>query len=807
MPDQLTPFPIRTMLYQTSDLKPLWIPNPVIYLLLDGTASLAMAQDTLLLPKNRVQLVSPYIVHSITCSGMLLQITLDISYFEHCLSKPLHHNFFCSAASETDRDIKASLRHALVQYILVAQKPSGFDAEAAAWAFHIMDLLQSSFVLLEDSSDQTPKSSLYLSKAIDYMNLNFASIRFASEIAAHCHIAESYMSRLFKEYTGISTAAYLERIRLGHACSMLSGSRTSITEIAHSCGFPSSRSLSDSFQRQFGMLPSEFRRQPIMSPAPFASNELTSLLLPLAALPSPSPESREVIQFPFCSFYQPGSAIDRSFFRTLNIGPVSRMFTHKIQQILNSFDMFGFQYAYITDLMHSDAMPSLCLDDGSIQYSFVKIDEALDLLLSHKLTPFLNVDTAIPLLSTQNNKTYSTQAEKIWLDRLYQLFTHLIHRYGIDCISAWRFTAFIYPYEPAQFQTGQGIPALNRLFLHAIQVIKTVHPLLSLYAPPFYSPYSRPLLYALESFLSQCGSTLPPALLFYVPPVLKDDTLLCCHPSYDELQILLDSVHPIIHSFYNGHTDIHVVQWMPFSNGRNYLSDTIATVPYLARCFTRHHNHFSSVAYASISDYFDPFPDAKLEFYGFSGFLTRSGICKPSYFLLWILCHIQGEILCQGDGYFICRENDLLQIFFYNPNGIYARQDFVDFGILLEEHPSTKISQYFIKDEEKIMTTNNRYAVYEGISRVYRAILKDLKHPRYYFSAHYITRQKGNPFQTLLDNGGEEAARPWEIQNLRDNNTLGWYHQFIIPQNGEYQLEQRLEPNELMHIIISPKQL
>lgn len=69
----------------------------------------------------------------------------------------------------------------------------------------------------------------------------------------------AYLSRYFKQCTGISFPEYVNRCRVDEACYLLKNSRQSILQTAYECGFDSLRSFNRNFRRITGMTPCEYQ--------------------------------------------------------------------------------------------------------------------------------------------------------------------------------------------------------------------------------------------------------------------------------------------------------------------------------------------------------------------------------------------------------------------------------------------------------------------------------------------------------------------------------------------------------------------
>lgn len=99
-----------------------------------------------------------------------------------------------------------------------------------------------------------------LNAILDYCQKNYRSPLKQSNVASALHISESYLSHVFSAKMEINFCRYLNILRTGEACRLLTEGNNSITEIAYDCGFSSLRSFNRAFFDQMGMTPREYKR-------------------------------------------------------------------------------------------------------------------------------------------------------------------------------------------------------------------------------------------------------------------------------------------------------------------------------------------------------------------------------------------------------------------------------------------------------------------------------------------------------------------------------------------------------------------
>ena len=71
----------------------------------------------------------------------------------------------------------------------------------------------------------------------------------------------SWFRKMFRDYTNISPARYMQELRLQEACRLLSGTAMSIKEIAFRLGYSNALYFSAEFRRFTGESPRNFRRR------------------------------------------------------------------------------------------------------------------------------------------------------------------------------------------------------------------------------------------------------------------------------------------------------------------------------------------------------------------------------------------------------------------------------------------------------------------------------------------------------------------------------------------------------------------
>ena len=95
----------------------------------------------------------------------------------------------------------------------------------------------------------------------DYINLHLEEKLSLRELAGHFKYAESYLSRKFREETGLSFKEYVRSQRLHRAKALLKDPTLEIRDISEQLNFCTPSYFAEQFRAEFGVSPTEWREQ------------------------------------------------------------------------------------------------------------------------------------------------------------------------------------------------------------------------------------------------------------------------------------------------------------------------------------------------------------------------------------------------------------------------------------------------------------------------------------------------------------------------------------------------------------------
>ena len=97
-------------------------------------------------------------------------------------------------------------------------------------------------------------------KIREKLNQNYNKPLDLRLVSMEFSVSVSHLTRLFKEYTGVTPKEYITQIRLNKAMLLLSESNENILEVAYAIGFKSLSSFYKCFKDNTGCTPKEYRK-------------------------------------------------------------------------------------------------------------------------------------------------------------------------------------------------------------------------------------------------------------------------------------------------------------------------------------------------------------------------------------------------------------------------------------------------------------------------------------------------------------------------------------------------------------------
>ena len=108
--------------------------------------------------------------------------------------------------------------------------------------------------------EKKAKQSEAVTEMTEYIRLNYKEKLKLSELAKRYNYSLSYISKKFKDETGVGFSEYLQRIRIEQSCRLLENSDLRISEVAARVGYDNVKFFNKVFKETLDLTPREFRK-------------------------------------------------------------------------------------------------------------------------------------------------------------------------------------------------------------------------------------------------------------------------------------------------------------------------------------------------------------------------------------------------------------------------------------------------------------------------------------------------------------------------------------------------------------------
>ena len=238
-----------------------WHTSIEIFAVMEGHLEFFMNKEEYPLKAGEQLIINSNEIHSIHAAERNKTVVLQIplKQFENYFTA---QRFIRFRSQDAEADGKlASLIKKL--YKVYTARDTGYEFGTMSLFYEIMYMLVKNYRLTEAHEKEIRHSRKLdtLSKITTYMREHYKEDLKLSDLAATFGYSDAYLSRMFQKYAKINYKTYLQDIRMAYAYRDLMNTDRPISQIALDNGFCSSRGFSGEFQKRYGILPSEMRKQ------------------------------------------------------------------------------------------------------------------------------------------------------------------------------------------------------------------------------------------------------------------------------------------------------------------------------------------------------------------------------------------------------------------------------------------------------------------------------------------------------------------------------------------------------------------
>lgn len=791
-----------------------------LLLMLKGSAELVCDDRVTVMHADDIAAINANSMHSLRADGPFTVVSLLID-IQAADAQGKDARYDCNSACDNDKGRYYPLKQLLARLV----KGNASDAEEN-YLFNRSTMYSILFVLAKNfraqGNDREKSTQKYLERLNDiikYIDEHYREGLTLNRLAETQHLSAPYLSSFFEKYMGVNFMTYYNELRFERATNELLTSDNSVEMIALNNGFSNPRSYVALFKKKYGTLPSIYRHRPHeaeKTQAPEGNDDALESSLGLLAkyLPSsasapndaaPAPASTKTISKERISINHTERTLRHTFKVFTAVGRAKELLLADVQKMLRELQSeIGYEYIKFHGLLSDDMLVYTEDERGTPHYSFVFIDMALDFVTSLSLKPLIQFSfMPSQLASIPDKNVYASPFNisppkdiKKWTDLVRALTEHLIERYGIKAVRSWLFCVWNEPDTTDimfGFKNDEDFYLLHKCTYAAL---KNIDKGLKVGSPSLLVTTNLSQDWC-KRFIAWCrlNDCLPDFMnIHYYDNDFSEDSASQhrpAHPAHNRLNSdenaftkCLAHARNMFDELGIGGLPVYLTEWNLTVSHRNLLNDTCFKSCYLTKNLLENYDGLDSFGYWVLTDLIEETQPSKEQFHGGLGLFTRDGIKKPHYYAFVFLNKLGNRLIERGEGYFIARSANGIQIILYNYehfNHLYASGETFD------------------------MTFTERYTPFSQLGKMDISLeLTDVPNGTYDIREHIINQQSGSAFDEWVNMGAPQLTTE-DLDYLKHISVPRVYARSESISGHTLQIAANLEPLEVRYIDITLK--
>ena len=673
--------------------------------------------------------------------------------------------FWCNSAAEKSESYE-KMRYYIRQIFNQYQATEGQAiALKNSIYYQLIYLITSDFIVKKGMQQYDSLRGIQderMNEIMSYIMTRYNEPITLQELADRLYLSHAYLSKYIKKNFGMSFLKLLNNIRLEHAVSELIYSNKPILKVAMDNGFANLASFNQVFKESYHLTPAEYRLEMQKKSETSGSSQevensdevmekvdqyLTSNLV------STTDAADSVVSVLEVESGQREKTV-RYWQKMINIGPIENLLRYDVREQLKYLkETLGFEYVRFWQIYSERMM--IQIGEQNTKHNFTLMDQVLDFLREIKVKPhielgfkghtfFTKVDHSMlsmnrqnPILQMEKNKGF-----------LEDLARHLTRRYGKDEVEEW----YIEIEKNSVLQETLG---LDKYF----EVFDTVAGIFKSYAPGIKVGGAG---FSLNMMGSEFPTVIekwkkrkyqPDFISLYSYPYIRDDELLEAGRnaySSDESYLYhqITDARKVMNRHGMEETELLVTEWSSTLSNRNCLNDGCYKSAYMLKNYIENYGKTDALGYWVATDIFSEGIDCDDFLFGGCGLISRSGVCKPAYFAIEFMNHLESYMLGKNKNAIITqRENGVFFVCCHN----YKHLNF----------------RYFSRNENEIELENQQrfYTDNESMQMSFR--IRNVNDGKYIVKIFSVSQTNGNAQHEWMNLGCFNDLSVPEVEYLK----------------------------------------
>jgi xylan 1,4-beta-xylosidase len=819
----LDDMPINIVIKSLTEAPRHWHNSIEVFLVLSGKLDIVIDTETYHLFEDDIILVNSDQMHEILNNdNVVVVLQINPAYYKKGLESGAY--FLCNSALYHNKTRFIELKRLIARLIYVNYNDTeGNELLTISISYQLMLELVKNFKSAEERNFATVSKSLQrLGDIIQYLNNNYQDNITLEHVAEREFLSPSYLSHFFKLNMGVTFFNYLTGIRMNHAVNELLNTSLTIEQIAANNGFANSRYFVNTFKKQFGMLPRQFRNDKkkitetkkgkIEKQSEYSGylllkrhdflNKLGEYLdadAPNETVRNVKTRSLQTVDINVNSNFKILNHTWRSF---TSVGRAKEILMASIQNQLRTIQKeIGFKYIKFHGILDDSMM--LYNEDhcGNPYLTFQYVDEVIDFMISVHLKPLIQFSFMPKTLAKDPTSTIfynpiilsEPMDYSKWSFLITHLTRHFIERYGLEEVRSWLFAFWNVPFKSYifSFETNEigyelykitracvkgcdnhlmfGTPSYGSLDFNCTEYYDFLD-----YCkdndclPDFYNIHCYPVKSSTNKDLATFGVSANNDSV-----ILSEDADYMAHT----IECIKKNLTPY------PKLPIYITEWAATSSHRDWLNDTCYRAAYIIKNILENYDQVDSFGNWCLSDTLEELPYDNNLFHGELGLFTTCGIKKPAYYAYTFLNKLMSCLLDHGPGFFVTT----------NQKGDYA--------IILYNYIS--ISPLYAQGVLFNVTFLERYNAFVDPSSLDIDLnLTNTENGKYTINEYMVNRNYGSAFDEWVQMGALPLATEDEINTLKGRSMPKINKTMIEVNNKRISYYAKLEPHEIRLILI-----
>ncbi|MCM1026162.1 MAG: helix-turn-helix domain-containing protein, partial [Roseburia sp.] len=385
-----------------------------IIFILSGSCNISVEDQLYRLQTDDILTIEKHTVHELRSSDCVyVSIQMDQTSLEKNFAVPLHPKFECNSRMSGNEEAFRQMRRIIALIVKNnADQRTGYELRNWIYIYQLMEILFTHF-RVERSAAIDQRNHRYASRVDEIVQIiqeHYTEDLSLSQLADKIHLSAPYLSKFFVEQFGVNYLTYLTQLRLNHAVHDLINTEKNMEEISADSGFPNNHAFTQIFKKEYGMLPSAYRRkQKQASASSFMPLEQHNYMAGLkkhlqqdTAQPLVIPPVSAKGAF---STQTPATPLRHTWKTVAAIGQAADILLGEVQTMLRRLQRdIGYKYLFFNGIFSDQLFVFTMNEENVPRYNFVYIDLVLDFLRDIRLKPFLQFSYMPAALAKQPNR-------------------------------------------------------------------------------------------------------------------------------------------------------------------------------------------------------------------------------------------------------------------------------------------------------------------------------------------------------------------------------------------------------------------